>query len=54
MAACRIVKGLGKRAKIDVLVVVFNQRLFLRSIQAVKWFSVYVLYVHGFVESYTV
>jgi len=54
MAACGIVKGLGKRTKIDVLVVVLNQQLLLRSIQAVKWFSVYVLYVHAFVESYTV
>ena len=51
---CRIVKGPGKRTKIDVPVVVVKQQLFLRSIQAVKWFSVYVLCVHGFVESYTV
>lgn len=54
MAACRIVQGLGKRTKIDAQVVVFNQQLFLRSAQAVKWFSVYVFYVHGGVEFYAV
>lgn len=54
MAACRIVQGLEKGTKIDVQVMVFNQQLFLRSAQAVKWFSVYVFYVHGVVEFYTV
>lgn len=33
MAACRIVKGLGKRTNIDIQVVLVNQQLFLRSVE---------------------